>query len=153
MRERLVKLVLASVLFVVIEWVGAASGQQAFAMLSANSTASRDCAATFEIASEKVNGFPVNPHPWGKLQIWIDGRYTYVDATADTSEPRNDWRYTYESARYMFRDGPLARWNSGQSGSEGRSIRFRFHGQYGDVEIVMQESFGCSPWPSCSKCR
>ena len=145
---------LASLLFVVIESVGPRPRQQAFAARSAHPTASHDCAATFTIASEKINGLPINPPPKGTLQVWINNRYRYADTTADTNEPGDNWRYIYQTGTYTFQDGPLAHWNPGQSGSEGRSIWFKFKSRYGaPVEIVMQESDGCSPWPSCSKCR
>lgn len=100
----------------------------------------------FKIVSERVNGLDQDTPPHGKLQMWRDGAYRYIDVRP----PGECGTFEYIEGRFAFIDGPLRNWSPGVPGEQHRSIKFVFENiWYQRVEIVMQETLGCSPWPEC----
>jgi hypothetical protein len=127
-------------LLTVILWV-AASGIKAYAGCPTTAPG-----IAFEIVSEKIGGVVSQPPPVGKLEMWNTGVYRY----ADTKPPGECGSFDFRDNVFTFQSGPLEYWNQPETGKEGRSLTFKFtNNDYREVEIVMQESLGCSPWPSC----
>lgn len=103
-------------------------------------------AATFDLAEEVIRGARIDPTPTGRLQMWHTGVYRFTNDAG-----RDDCGfYDYQSGLFYFFTGPLSAWGTGRPGEQRRSIWFTFKDTRNrSVEIVFQESLGCSPWPDC----
>jgi len=155
MRKHFVTVILSSVLQFAMSSNVALNSDQTVAAVHIDrdrQTASIDCCAScesalFVIASKRVNGVDIQPPPRGNLEMCVATDYCYTDDNV-----HGCGTYEFQNNAYTFERGPLQSWNNGSSGEDGRSIRFSFKDDSQvSVEVVMQESTGCAPWPACYK--
>jgi hypothetical protein len=152
LKKHLLSVILPFALLFAMTSTVALGRDHAVTALHADRQTATDCPASgnparFTIPSQTENGISVQPTPRGNLEMSASSDYCYTDGGN-----HGCGTYEFQDNKFTFTGGPLQIWNYGYRGQEGRSIRFNFENDsHVPVEIVMQESCGCDPWPECNK--